>query len=103
MILKEGCRVEQLQLSSKDRLESALAIYLVIAWRITRLMRLGRTVPELNAELVFEPDKWRAALILNKKPILKNMPGLNEIIRLIARRGGFLGRKGDGEPGARTL
>ena len=103
LILKEGCRVERLQLSDKDRLESALAIYLVIAWRINRLMRLGRTVPELDAELVFEPDEWRAAFILNKKPIPKKMPGLNEVIRLIARRGGFLGRKGDGEPGAKTL
>lgn len=103
LILKEGCRARRLQLSDKDRLESALAIYLVIAWRINRLMRLGRTVPELDAELVFEPDEWRSAYILNKKPIPKKMPGLNEVIRLIARRGGFLGRKGDGEPGARTL
>ena len=103
LILKEGCRVERLQLSSKERLESALAIYLVIAWRINRLMRLGRTVPELPADLVFEPDEWRAAYILNKKPIPKKVPGLNEVIRLIARRGGFLGRKGDGEPGAKTL
>ena len=103
LILKEGCRVERLQLSSKDRLESALAIYMVIAWRINRLMRLGRTVPELPADLVFEQDEWRAAYILNKKPIPKKVPGLNEVIRLIARRGGFLGRKGDGEPGARTL
>lgn len=31
------------------------------------------------------------------------MPRLNEVIRLIARRGGFLVRKSDGEPGARTL
>ena len=31
------------------------------------------------------------------------MPTLNEVIRLIAQRGGFRGRKGDGEPGARTL
>lgn len=103
LILKEGCRVERLQLSDKDRLESALAIYMVIAWRINRLMRLGRTVPNLEAGLVFEPDEWRAALILNKKPVPKKMPTLNEVIRLIAQRGGFLGRKGDGEPGARTL
>lgn len=61
------------------------------------------SLPELNAELVFEPDEWRAAFIRNKKPIPKNTPALNEVIRLIARRGGFLGRKGDGEPGARTL
>lgn len=33
LILKEGCRVESLQLGDKDRLESALAIYMVIAWR----------------------------------------------------------------------
>lgn len=103
LILKEGCRVERLQLSDKDRLESALAIYMVIAWRINRLMRLGRTVPELPADLVFEADEWRAAFILNKKPVPKKMPTLNEVIRLIAQRGGFLGRKGDGEPGAKTL
>ena len=101
--MKEGCRVERLQLGDKDRLEAALAIYMVIAWRINRLMRLGRTVPELEAGLVFEPDEWRAAFILNKKPIPKKMPTLNEVLRLIARRGGFLGRKGDGEPGAKTL
>lgn len=103
LILKEGCRVESLQLSDKDRLESALAIYMVIAWRINRLMRLGRTVPELDAGLVFEPDEWRAAFILNKKRVPTKMPTLNEVIRLIAKLGGFLGRKGDGEPGAKTL
>ena len=66
-------------------------------------MCLGHTVPELEAGLVFEPDEWRAAYILNKKPIPKKMPGLNKVIRLIARRGEFMGHKGDGEPGARTL
>ncbi|MDD2611073.1 MAG: IS4 family transposase [Giesbergeria sp.] len=86
LILKEGCRVERLQLGDKDRLEPALAIYMVIAWRINRLMRLGRTVPELEAGLVFEPDEWRAVFILNKKPIPKKMPTLNEVLRLIARR-----------------
>ena len=90
LILKEGCRVESLQLGDKDRLESALAIYMVIAWRINRLMRLVRTVPDLEAALVFEPDEWRAAFILNKKPVPKKMPTLNEVIRLIAQRGGFL-------------
>lgn len=103
MILKKGCRVERLQLSDRDRLDSALAIYMVIAWRINRLMRLGRTVPELDAGLVFEPDEWRAAFIWNKRAVPEKMATLNEVICLIARRAGFLARKGDGEPGARTL
>ena len=33
-IFKTGYRVEALQLSTLDRLEPALAVYLVIAWRI---------------------------------------------------------------------
>ena len=100
LVLKEGCRVERLQLSDTDRLQTALALYMVIAWRINRLMRLGRTLP---ADLLFEPDEWRAAFILNKKPVPKQTPTLNTVVRLIAQRGGFLGRKHDGEPGARTI
>ena len=103
LILKEGCQVERLQLADTGRLQTALALYMVIAWRINRLMRLGRTLPDLPADLVFEPDEWRAAFILNKKPVPKETPKLNTVVRLIAQRGGFLGRKGDGEPGARTI
>jgi hypothetical protein len=103
LILKEGCKVEQLQLEDVERLEVALALYMVIAWRINRLMRLGRTLPEMPADVVFSVDEWHAAFILNKKPIPKQVPTLNTVIRLIAQRGGFLGRKHDGEPGATTL
>jgi IS4 transposase len=103
LVLKEGCRVERLQLADTERLQTALALYMVIAWRINRLMRLGRTLPDLPADLLFEPDEWRAAFILNKKPVPKQTPPLNTVVRLIAQRGGFLARKHDGEPGARTI
>jgi IS4 transposase len=103
LVLKEGCRVERLQLGDIERLHVALALYMVIAWRINRLMRLGRTLPELPADLLFEPDEWRAAFILNKKSVPKEVPALNTVVRLIAQRGGFLGRKHDGEPGAKTI
>ena len=103
LVLKEGCRVERLQLADIGRLQTALALYMVIAWRINRLMRLGRTLPELPADLLFETDEWHAAFILNKKPVPKEVPPLNTVVWLIARRGGFLARKGDGEPGAKTI
>lgn len=103
LILKEGCKVEQLQLEDLERLEVALAVYMVIAWRINRLMRLGRTLPKMSADVVFHVDEWHAAFILNKQPIPKQVPTLNTVVRLIAQRGGFLGRKHDGEPGACTL
>ncbi|MCW8167301.1 hypothetical protein D8B21_21100, partial [Verminephrobacter aporrectodeae subsp. tuberculatae] len=33
----------------------------------------------------------------------KEPPTLNEVVRLIARLGGFLARKRDGEPGVKTI
>lgn len=68
-VLKNGCRVEALQLSRVERIERALALYMVVAWRIAFLMRMGRNCPDLDAALFFERDEWRAAYILNgKKP-----------------------------------
>ena len=102
-VLKNGCRVEALQLASMERLERALALFMVVAWRIARLMRLGRTCPELDAQLLFEPDEWQAAYLLNRKEPPAMPPSLNEVVRLVARLGGFLARKGDGEPGVKTI
>lgn len=103
LILKEGCRIEALQLGEVARIETALALYMVVAWRINRLMRLGRSVPQLPADLLFDVDEWQAAYVLNKKKPPKVTPPLNTVVRLIAQLGGFLARKGDGEPGAKTL
>ncbi len=102
-VLKNGCRVEALQLSTIERLELALALYMVVSWRIARLMRLGRTCPDLNAELLFDRDEWQGAFILNKKKPPQMPPTLNEVLRLVAMLGGFLARKGDGEPGVKTI
>ena len=102
-VLKNGCRVEALQLSTVERLERALALLMVVAWRIARLMRLGRTCPDLDAALLFERDEWHAAYILNKKKVPSIPPKLNDVIRLVAMLGGFLARKADGEPGVKTL
>ena len=103
LVLKEGCRVERLQLGHIDRLYTALALYMVVAWRINRLMRLGRQLPDLPADLLFDTDEWQGAFILNRKKPPKEVPSLNTVVRLVAQLGGFLGRKHDGEPGAKTV
>ncbi|NMG14223.1 IS4 family transposase [Aromatoleum bremense] len=102
-VLKNGCKVEALQLATMPRLERALTLFMVVSWRIARLMGLGRTCPELEAELLFERDEWEAAFILNKRRPPETPPPLNEVIRLVAMLGGFLARKGDGEPGVKTI
>ncbi len=102
-VLKNGCKVEALQLSSIERLELVLAFFMIIAWRIQMLMRLGRTCPNMDCEAVFDQQEWHAAYIVARKPIPKEPPPLNTVIRLIASFGGFLGRKCDGEPGVKSL
>ena len=102
-ILKNGCLIEALQLGSIEKIERALVLYMVVAWRIARLMRLGQACPDLNAQLMFEPDEWAAAFILNKKRHPDQAPTLNEMVRLVARLGGFPARTGDGEPGVKTI
>ena len=101
-VLKNGCKVEELQLGTIERIERALALYLIVAWRIAHLMRMGRTCPDLDARLFFDPDEIQAAYLLNKK-LAPPAPKLNDVVRMIARAGGFLARKGDGEPGAKTI
>jgi hypothetical protein len=102
-VLKTGCRVEALQLASMQRIERALAVFMVVSWRIAYLMRMGRTCPDLGAELFFDQDEISAAYVLTKKPPPKAPPRLNEAIRRIAMLGGFLARTGDGEPGVKTI
>lgn len=92
-----------MQLSAIDRIERALALFMVVAWRVTYLMRLGRTCPDLDASLFFDADEIRGAHLLTKKKMPTAPPTLNEVVRLIAQVGGFLGRKSDGEPGAKTI
>lgn len=102
-VLKNGCRVEALQLGSVAKLELALAVYMVVAWRLARLVRLGRTHPDLDASTLFSETEWKGAYILAKKTPPAQAPSLREVIRQIAMLGGFLGRKHDGKPGVKAL
>jgi hypothetical protein len=65
-------------------------------------MRLGRTCPDLDADLFFDPDEIQAAYLLRDK-VPPAKPRLNEVLRQISGLGGFLSRKGDGEPGVKTI
>jgi hypothetical protein len=103
-IWKSGCRVAALQLGTLERLERALVIYLIIAWRILHLVTWGRDCPHLPCDVVFDPEEWRAAwIVAHRCPPPEMPPPLGQRVRLIAGFGGFLGRKHDGHPGPKAL
>jgi hypothetical protein len=103
--LKSGCQIENRQLGHADRIEGCLAIDVVVAWRIFHLCKLGRETPDVPCTVYFEEIEWQALVgFINKDPIPPPQPPtLREAMRMTASLGGFLGRKGDGEPGTQTL
>ena len=56
-VLKSGCRIEALQHKTAERLKRAIAINLVIAWRIMLMTLLGRECPGLPTELLFSDSE----------------------------------------------
>ena len=103
-VLKSGCRVENIQLTSETRFKPCIAMYLVIAWRIMFIMHLSRRQPESDCEKFFSPKEWKTIYVVsNKKPPPKKHPTITEIVNLIAGWGGYLGRKHDGPPGPKAI
>jgi hypothetical protein len=103
--LKSGCKIEERQLGTAERIETCLAIDMVVAWRIIYLTRLGRDVPDVPCTVYFEEAEWKAltAYITQNAIPPERTPTLLEATREVASLGGFLGRKGDGEPGTKSL
>jgi hypothetical protein len=96
--------------SSESALEKVewqrcLTLDLLIAWQIHFLVKQSRQHPDLPASLVFSEDELQVLyLCVEKKPLPSGEPvSLQQATRLVAKLGGFLGRKGDGQPGPKTL
>lgn len=105
-VLKSGCKAEDRQLETAERLMRLLVLDLVVAWRILFLTVVGRETPELSASVVFEEYEWKALYVFvtkSRHKLPKTPPSLREVTRLLGRMGGHLGRKRDGEPGSMTL
>jgi len=80
-----------------------VALYLIVSWRIARLMRFGRTCRDLLADLFFDQDERHGAYPLDKRQPTAERHALNQVLRLVAMLGSFLRRQGDGEPSVKTI
>lgn len=104
-VLKSGCAFEQRHLASAANLTCALALYDVIAWRILYGTLLARIAPEVPCTVLLEVQEWQALYCaMHKTPVPpRTPPTLGQSIRWLAELGGFVGRTGDGQPGALVL
>jgi hypothetical protein len=103
-VLKSGCRIEDRRLGTATQLENCLAIDMVVAWRIYCLTMQGRETPNIPCDTLLSESEWKVLWIVVHRTLPpEQAPPLQEVVRMMAGLGGFLGRKGDGQPGTITL
>lgn len=99
--LKTGCAMEARQLETSAGLQALLGFLAILAVRLLCLRTVSRQQPDTPARHLVAPE-----LIETVQGYLHLPPGemtAREFWRAVARLGGFLGRKSDGDPGWQTL
>ena len=102
-VLKSGCKVQNQRFRTADRLQKAVAIQSVIAWRVMVLTLLGQEVPECGAEVLFAQSELE---FLGAYAAQQGRPGpsdLGSAVALVAHLGGYRGRKHDPAPGNQIM
>jgi hypothetical protein len=98
--LKSGCRIEERRFETLERMLACTAIYMIVAWRTLYVCRLGRSCPDLPCDLIFEPAEWQSVWSVTHpgEPPPPKPPPLSEMVRLIARLGGYVDRPNRPDP-----
>ncbi len=102
-VLKSGCRVEFLLFRTADRLQRAIAINAVIAWRIMVMTLLGRQVPACEPELMFTDHELDFLRDYAHEHGLTAPDQLGDAVRLVAHLGGYRNRRHDPDPGNQIM
>lgn len=99
--IKSGCKVEERQLKTGERLENFLGVANIVALRLLKLRDVARNTPDILAKEVIDPLK--VGILVKYRKLEKRDITIYEYYREVAKIGGFIGRKSDGEPGWQTL
>lgn len=94
--------MERRQLRSAAGIKRVLGFLGIIAVRILQLREVSRSAPELPA-IEAVPELMVKTLVAGRLEVSEKKMSLREFWRNVARVGGFIGRKSDGDPGWQTL
>lgn len=100
--LKSGTRIEDAQLSTVERLEALLGLLAIVAVRLLDAKLLARSEPDRKADPRLCTEPVRHVLEAAFGPPKGGWTN-REFIRAVARLGGFLARRHDGQPGWQTI
>jgi len=98
--LKTGCKIEERQLQTWDRMDVLLGVYSVIAWKVLELRDLAREGSTADPAVLLS-DAERAVLEA-KFPELRGESAKTYAI-CVAKLGGYLDRNADPPPGWQAM
>ena len=104
-VLKSGCKIEERQLKTAEKMKNIISIFIILAWRVMFTMMMGRVKADMSAGDLFDEAEWKSVYkILNKKKTLpRKAPKLGEFILMVARLGGYVEQKGGEPPGVKVM
>ncbi len=104
-MLKTDCRVESRQVRAVDKLKAFIALDLVVAAHLLGLVLQAHVAPQAPADGWLDREEWEALAMHAARGGAppQSLPSTAETVRMITRLGGFLGRKGDGDPEPEVL
>lgn len=100
-IEKNGCSEEDRRFETAERMEACLAVLSVVAVRVFQLRCALENIPEEPAQQV--ATQTEIQLVRRFIRHQGRRFTVREFVRGVAKLGGFLGRKTDGQPGVRAL
>lgn len=103
--LKSGCKIEEIQPASTDRLYREVAMRSVVAAMVLRLTLAARTQPEAPCDLLLDEMEWKALYCRAHETMSPpaTPPSLRDAVRMIAALAGFPGWRSAGEPGVKLV
>lgn len=104
-VLKSGCKIEERQLQTTDRMKALITMFMILAWRVMYTMMMGRVQGEMPCDILFNEVEWKSVykILHRKKELPKTAPPLGEFIRMVATFGGYIDRKNAGPPGVKVV
>ena len=103
-VMKGSCNIEKLRLRCEGKKLNCIAVYMIVSWRLHHITMLTRRFPDIPCTDGFSDREWKILWVIRQKTELPAAPpSLREATRMLAGLGGFLCRKGDGEPGVKTV
>jgi hypothetical protein len=103
-VLKSGCKVEEIQQRTYERMKPILLIYSVVAMYIMIITYIGRVLPDTLCNVFFDDDEWQILYTLVKnKPAPKQPYTMEEAVRYVGELGGYKRAPSDGPPGLKVM